>query len=65
MNQKHDDINFRMEKEDNQDKDNSKDQCKPAARESQDDDDVSDSEEEELSKKKRRKESFSLGCEGL
>ena len=41
-----------------------KDDCKPAARESQVDDDVSDSEEEP-SKKKRSKESFSLGCEVL
>ena len=65
MNQKLDDINFKMEEDKNLDEEGNEDDCKPAAIEkSQDDDDVSDSEEEPR-KKKRRKESFSLGCEVL
>ena len=68
MNQKPDDINSKMEKDEDQEGDD----LKPAAQDKsgdeekkQENDEVSDSEEEEPSKKKRRKESFSLGCQVL
>ena len=54
-----------MEKENNQDRDDSEDNHIPAVRESKDDNDVSDSEEKEPTLKKRRKEYFSLGYEVL
>ena len=70
MNQQHDDINSKMNKDqgnENDDKDK-EDECKPSTQEkSQDDDDedISDSDKDKPSRKKRRKETFSLGCEFL
>ena len=70
MNQKPDDINCKMDKNQDEDDEDEEDEDdhKPSAQEKRqdnNDEDISDSREDEPSKKKTRKESFSLGCEVL